>query len=130
MRLPELSGESVAGECQVTSKTVHVAEPYTCGHDSHNTETIIFHPTDTSKQYPVVYFQRGSSGYHEHEAGYKEWLSRVAGQCLIVIAPKTARAKQDDKSSYRPGCFQDKDLKLAYDATKSPGWVADDKGLR
>ena len=105
MRLPELSGESVAGECQVTSKTVHVAEPYTCGHDSHNTETIIFHPTDTSKQYPVVYFQRGSSGYHEHEAGYKEWLSRVAGQCLIVIAPKTARAKQDDKSSYRPGCF-------------------------
>ena len=74
--------------------------------------------SQNKEKYPVVFFHRGSNGYQKYNNEYNSWLAKVAGQGLIVVAPVTGCANTDPYGCpyYRKGCFEDEDLKIAYDA--------------
>ena len=111
--------------CNTAYKTVSIGTNYKCGYKATD-QTLLYYPTDgaVSRDYPVVFFHPGSSGYQDWESGpdgktgYLEWARKIAGQCVVVVMPQTYTTSgsgfQDEDL-----CKRDYDLKIAYDWASS-----------
>lgn len=111
--------EATSLPCTVASRTATIGTNYKCGSKATD-EALLYYPTggDVNGNYPVVFFHPGSSGFRgDNEAGYVEWARKIAGQCVVVVIPKTYTTFPTSGSGFQDEdlCKKDYDLKLAYD---------------
>jgi len=98
-----------------------IDETYTCGP---TTDTKVCYPKTTPSgltKLPVVFYNRDSWGWGggpDYRAGTISWLTEMAEQCLIVIAPMTPQ--KDTTPTNDDKCKRDHDLLLAYNYIKIP----------
>ena len=118
--------EAVLPCASVANKNVTISTKYKCGYKETG-ETLLYYPTgDTGDavkdNYPVVFFHPGSSGFSgsKYSPGYVEWARKIAGQCVVVVVPKTYTTKPTSGSGFQDKdlCQKDYDLKLAYEWAK------------
>jgi len=103
--------------CQVKCEVKQVDKEYACGPGR---KTLVCYPTKgVTGQVPVVFYNRDSTGWVNYlNPGNIKWLTKMAAQCLITIAPETSNIH-----TKAPDCLHDHDSALAFEfLSMRKGW--------
>ena len=111
-------------EVKCAKHSIHVGGYQCSDTDNKPTRTTyVCYPTSgtVTTNFPVVLFQRGSSGwFNKHSSHYESWMKKIAEQCLVVIAPMTSGqysynlTTPEAFSPRAKACATDVDLITAY----------------
>merc|ERR1711865_52981 len=106
--------------CQVKCEVKQVDKEYACGPGR---KTLVCYPTKgVTGQVPVVFYNRDSDGWDRHDFGNRRWLTKMAAQCLITIAPETLQTATKGTTEYSL-CKSDHDSVLAFEfLSQRKGW--------